>query len=34
VHKGDVLYEVYADRSSKLASALELAGQFVACVVN
>ena len=25
VHKGDVLFEVYAERSSKLASALELA---------
>jgi len=34
VHKGDVLFEVYAERSSKLASALELATQLSPVVLT
>ena len=34
VHKGDVLFEIYAERSSKLASALELAKQLSPIVLT
>ena len=34
VHKGDVLFEVYAERSSKLTSALELANQLSPVVLT
>lgn len=34
VHKNDVLFEIYAERSSKLASALELAGQLSPIVLS
>ena len=34
VHKGDVLFEIYAERSSKLASALELATQLSPVVLT
>ena len=34
VHKGDVLFEMYAERSSKLASALELATQLSPVVLT
>ncbi len=34
VHKNDILFEIYAERSSKLASALELAGQLSPIVLS
>ena len=34
VHKGDVLFEIYAERSSKLASALQLAAQLSPVVLT
>ncbi len=34
VHKNGVLFEIYAERSSKLASALELAGQLSPIVLS